>query len=104
MVDIGDVTIFIKPHRSEVLYEKIRSSYSFHGNEVYFPGNLYDFYIPTEILASIDNKVTLVSEVSSSVFNSFIKHNIVINNELTENLFKQYGLISHRFKRRNHYS
>jgi hypothetical protein len=98
MVDIGDVSIFIKPHRSEVLHEKIRPNYSFHGNEVFFPNNLYDFYIPTEILANIDNKVTLVSEVSSSVFNSFIKHNIVINNELTKNLFKQYGLISHRFK------
>ena len=103
MVDVGDVSIFIKPHRSEVLYEKIRPNYSFHGNEVFFPNNLYDFYIPTEILVNIDNKVTLVSEVSSSVFNSFIESNIVINNELTKNLFKQYGLISHRFKSENHF-
>ena len=97
MVDIGDVSIFVKPHRSGVLYEKIRSNYSFRGSEVYFPNNLYDFHIPTEILLNIDNKVTLVSEVSSSVFNSFINHNIIIKNELTKNLFKHYGLISHIF-------
>jgi hypothetical protein len=103
MVDIGDVSIYIKPHRSEVLYEKIRTTYSFRGNEVSFPNNLYDFYIPTEILLNIDNNVTLVSEVSSSVFNSFIKRNIIIKNELTKNLFNQYGLISHRFKSKDTY-
>lgn len=97
MVDSHEVTIFIKPHRSEVLYEQIPLKQRFRGHEVYYPDNLYDFYIPSEILLNINSRVTLVSEVSSSVFNHFINKNIVIKNVLTTGLFKQYGLIAHRF-------
>jgi hypothetical protein len=96
IVDENDVTFFIKPHRSDIEHYKARSINSFRGHTVYFPQNYYDFFIPTEILASINHKVVLVSEASSSMFNSLIPNKILISNSSTKKSLIDYGLMSLR--------
>lgn len=96
MIDGNDVTIFLKPHRSDISQLGNHKIDRFRDHKVFFPESFYDFFIPVEILLNSNYNTTLVSEVSSSIFNSSIRQ-ILIRNNLTESLFHQYGLIASRF-------
>ena len=96
LIDENEVNIFIKPHRSDTVFWQKQKPGRFRGHNIHFPTDYYDLLLPTEILLNIKNALTLVSEVSSTLFNSSISRKILISDSSTDKLLLDYGLMASR--------
>ena len=96
IVDENEVNFFIKPHRSDISFLQKQKTSKFRGHDIHFPNDFYDLLVPTELLLNIRNKPILVSEVSSTLFNSSISHKILISDSSTNKLLLDYGLMASR--------
>jgi hypothetical protein len=90
-------TIFIKQRRSDIEYNSKSSDENFLGNKIIIPKNLYDHFIPTEILLASNIRSFLVSEISSTVFNNLIANKIIVSTSRSSKMFMQQGLMAQRF-------
>lgn len=97
LIDENEVNIFIKPHRSDIVFWQKQKPSRFHGHDIHFPTDYYDLLVPTEVLLNIKNESTLVSEVSSTLFNSSISRKILISDFSTNKLLLDYGLMASRY-------
>lgn len=95
-IDKGNCTIFLKPHRSIPFYRQFLDD-SYRDIPVIKTASLEETLIPTEVfINSNPQKVLLVSEFSSSLFNYQVKNLIGVRNENNAIDFSNIALTASR--------